>query len=70
MTRKTGIIPKAPAARILIKAGADRVSADAVDAFVEVIQEIAENIGTHAVNVARHSGRKTVQEADIKLASK
>jgi len=70
MTRKTGIIPKAPAARILMKAGADRVSADAVDAFVEVIQEIAENIGTHAVNVARHSGRKTVQEADIKLASK
>ncbi|MEM4268141.1 MAG: histone family protein [Candidatus Woesearchaeota archaeon] len=70
MTRKTGIIPKAPVARILFKAGADRVSADAVDAFVEVITQIAEEIGTHAVSIAKHSGRKTVQEADIRLAAK
>jgi DNA-binding protein len=70
MTRKTGIIPKAPAARILMKSGADRVSADAVEAFVEIMQNIAEDIGTRAVNIARHSGRKTVQEGDIRLASK
>jgi DNA-binding protein len=70
MTRKTGIIPKAPVARIIIAAGADRVSADAVDAFTDLIQEMAEEIGTHAVSIAKHSGRKTVQAGDVKLAAK
>ncbi|MBT5023041.1 histone family protein [Candidatus Woesearchaeota archaeon] len=70
MARKVNIVPKAPVARILMNAGAKRVSADAVDAFADVIQEIAENIGTQAVRISKHSGRKTVQEGDIKLAAK
>lgn len=70
MQRIRGMVPKAPVGRILMKAGARRISADAVDAFTEVIQEIAEKIGTQAVRIAKHSGRKTVQEGDIKLAAK
>ena len=70
MSRKTSTIPKAPVARILFNAGAKRVSADAVDAFADVIENLAETIGTRAARIAKHSGRKTVQEGDIKLAAK
>lgn len=63
-------MPKAPVARILFKAGAKRVSQPATDTFAEVLTEIAEDIATKAVQIARHSGRKTVQEGDIKLANK
>ena len=70
MARRTSIIPKAPMARILMNAGAKRVSADAVDAFVDVISEIAEEIAEQASKIAVHSGRKTVQEGDIRLATK
>ncbi|MFQ5474199.1 MAG: histone family protein [Candidatus Nanoarchaeia archaeon] len=69
-SRQTSVIPKAPVARILQGAGAKRVSAGAVDAFADVIQEIAEDIGTQSVRIAKHSGRKTVQEGDVKLAAK
>ncbi|MFC1754454.1 histone family protein [Thermoproteota archaeon] len=69
-SRTTSTIPKAPVARILQEAGAKRVSADAVNAFADVIQEIAEDIATQASRIAKHSGRKTVQEGDVKLAAK
>ena len=68
--RIRGMVPKAPMGRILMKAGAKRVSADAVDAFTDVMTEIAEKIGTQSVKIAKHAGRKTVQEGDIKLAAK
>ena len=68
--RQTSIIPKAPVARILFKVGAKRVSEPATDVLAGVIGQIAEDIATKAVQIARHSGRKTVQEGDIKLAVK
>ena len=68
--RQTSIMPKAPVARILFKVGAKRVSQPATDTFAEVVAQIAEEIATKAVQIARHSGRKTVQEGDIKLAVK
>ncbi len=70
MTKREGIIPKAPVGRIIMKVGAKRVSASAINTFTEVINNIAEAIATQAVKIARHSGRKTVQEGDIKLAAK
>ena len=70
VTRRTSIIPKAPVARMLLNAGAKRVSADAVDAFADVVQSIAEDIATNSARIAKHSGRKTIQEGDIKLAVK
>ncbi len=70
MSRKTHTIPRAPIARILYKAGAKRVSADAVDLFAEILTDIAEDISVQADKIARHTGRKTIQEGDIKLAAK
>ena len=70
MQRKTSVIPKAPVARILLNAGAKRVSADAVDEFASVIQTIAEEYSQKAAQIAKHAGRKTVQAGDIKLAAR
>ncbi len=70
MAKKTTIIPKAPVSRILMKAGAKRVSSDAVDTFADVLTTIAEDISERSAKIAKHSGRKTVQEGDVKLASK
>ena len=68
--RKTQTVPKAPVARMLMNAGAKRVSANAAEAFAEIILEKGLKIGEKAVLIARHSGRKTVNGADIKLAAK
>ena len=70
MGRKTSTIPKATVARILMKAGAKRVSADAVDVFSEVLTDKAIKISTRANEIAKHSGRKTVHEGDVRLAAK
>ena len=64
------IMPKAPVARILMKAGAKRVSSEAAAVFAEMLEEIAEDIATQAVKIAVHSGRKTVHEGDVRLAAK
>ena len=69
-TRRTTIIPKAPMARILMNSGAKRVSDEAAKEFVDVITDIAEKIGEQAVEIAKHTGRKTVQKEDIKLAAR
>lgn len=70
MRRKISTIPKASVARILLKAGAKRVSADAVDAFTNVLTDIAVRISSKAAQMAKHAGRKTVHEGDIRLAEK
>ncbi len=70
MGRRISTIPKAPVGRILMNAGAKRVSSSAVDAFTEVLTEIAEKIATQSAKIAKHGGRKTVQGGDIKLAAK
>lgn len=70
MTKRDTIIPKAPVGRIILSVGAKRVAAGAIDTFTESINNIAEEIASQAVKIARHSGRKTVQEGDIKLAAK
>lgn len=70
MARKTSTIPKASVARILMKAGAKRVSQDAVDAFTEVLTEIAIKISKKSNEISQHAGRKTIHEGDVRLAAK
>ncbi|MBN2567490.1 histone family protein [Candidatus Woesearchaeota archaeon] len=70
MAKRTSVLPKAPLGRILLNAGAKRVSQESVDAFADVLEEILEDIATQASKIARHAGRKTVQESDIRLAAK
>lgn len=61
-------IPKAPVKRIIQDAGAERVSADAVDALVEYLEAEAEAISEKAVVYAKYANRKTVKADDIALA--
>ena len=70
MGRKTSTIPKASVARILVKAGAKRVSQDGVDAFTDVLTDIAIKISKKAADISKHAGRKTVHEGDVRLAAK
>lgn len=68
--RKTQTISPAPAARILMNAGAKRVSSEAAKEFAELIHNLALEISERAVMISKHSGRKTVQSGDVKLAVK
>ena len=70
MARKITVIPRAPVGRILMKAGAKRVAADATDVFTEILTEMAEKIAIQSAKISKHSGRKTVNEGDVKLAAK
>jgi histone H3/H4 len=70
MAKRERIIPKAPVARMLVNAGAERVSDEAADAFAEALEEIGLKISEKAARIAKHSGRKTVKAADISLAAK
>ena len=70
MKRKISTIPKASVARILVKAGAKRVSSGAIDTFTDVLTGIAIKISSKAAEIAKHSGRKTVHEGDVRLAVK
>ena len=68
--KRSYIIPKAPLGRILMKAGAKRVSQGALDAFNDTLTDAARELCEQAVRIAKHSGRKTVHEGDIKLAAR
>ena len=64
-----GTFANARVERLIREAGAFRVSADAVDRMNEIVTEYGMTIAKYAVEIARHSGRKTVKEDDVKLAS-
>ena len=68
MPRKGEILPRAPIGRLIMKAGAQRVSASAIEALAELMTEMGEKISERAIKIAQHSGRKTVKKEDITLA--
>ncbi|MFX0211083.1 MAG: histone family protein [Candidatus Hodarchaeota archaeon] len=61
-------LPLAPIDRLVRKAGAGRVSAEAATALRDILQGVAVEIGKVAVEFAKHAKRKTVVEDDVKLA--
>ena len=64
------IIPLAAVDRIIRKAGAGRVSEDAVVALTEVLEEEGIKVSQQAAEFAKHANRKTIVGADIRLALK
>ena len=63
-------IPKAPIARIIKDAGAERVSEDAKAELAAYVEEIAREVAVEANKVAKIAKRKTIKADDIKLAIK
>ena len=55
--------------KVIRTAGAYRVSAGAIDRLNEILTDYTTNIAKYAVDIAKHSGRKTVKESDLKLAA-
>ena len=70
MQRRINTIPRATIARILMNAGAKRVSAPATNALADIVHDISLKIASRAVEITKHAKRKTVHEGDIKLAAK
>lgn len=63
------ILPKAPVKRILSNSGVSRVSDDAVDALIDILEEYGEEISKKSIKLAKHADRKTIKASDILLAS-
>ena len=55
--------------KLIRTAGARRVSAGAISRLNEVLTDYSMDMAKYAVEIARHSGRKTVKENDVKLAA-
>ena len=63
-------LPNAPIERIIRKAGAERVSQDAVEELRDAIEEVGNEVARDAVKMADHAERKTVKASDIEMATK
>ncbi len=61
-------LPLAPLERLMRKAGAERVSEDAVIALRDSIEDMAQEVADEALRAARHARRRTVKREDIELA--
>jgi len=64
--RKT--LPLAPLERLMRKAGAERVSEDAVSALRDVVEDMARDAADEALRAARHARRRTIKREDVELA--
>lgn len=61
-------LPMAPFERILKKAGAKRVSHDAMKEFSRVMEDKMLRIAMEAGLLAKHAGRKTIIDEDVRQA--
>jgi histone H3/H4 len=67
--RKRGPIALAPIARLVKQqAGIERISRAAVQAIRDAVIEYIIELAKLAAEFARHSGRKTVKEIDVRAA--
>ncbi len=66
----TRLLPLAAMEKVLKQCGAERVSDKAKVAMKTVMEDIADDIAAKAVQFAKHAGRTTVKDRDVKLAVK
>ena len=62
-------LPESAMGRLIKKAGANRVSANAGRALGEILEAKGKEIAVRAGEFAEHSGRKTIRDSDIRLAA-
>ncbi|AOV95264.1 histone [Nanohaloarchaea archaeon SG9] len=62
-------LPNAPVERIIRKAGAERVSEDAVEELRIAVQEAGDEIAQDAIDLAEHANRNTVKKEDVEMAT-
>lgn len=63
-------LPNAPIERIIRKAGADRVSEEAVLELKDAVEEAGSEIAVEALRLADHAERNTVKKEDIEMATR
>jgi len=63
-------LPRLPFERILKKAGAKRVSQDAMEEMAMAMEERMYKIVKEAAILAKHAGRKTITDEDVRMASR
>jgi histone H3/H4 len=64
------VLPKLPFERLMKKAGAKRVSEEALEEMANILEDKLTEIAKEAVLLAKHAGRKTILEEDIRIARK
>lgn len=62
-------LSQAAVERLIKKAGAERVSADAVETLTTLMEEYATFLAREAKKMSDHAGRKTLRGADIRMAA-
>jgi DNA-binding protein len=62
-------LSQAAVERIIRKAGAERVSADATETLSLLMEEYGAFIAREAKKMSDHAGRKTIRGADIRMAA-
>ncbi|HUH79621.1 MAG TPA: histone [Methanoregula sp.] len=62
-------LSQAAVERIIKKAGAERVSADATEALAQLMEEYGIFLAREAKKMSDHAGRKTMRGSDIQMAA-
>lgn len=62
-------LSRAAVERIIKKAGAERVSADATETLARLMEEHGTFLAREARKMSDHAGRKTIRGSDIQMAS-
>jgi DNA-binding protein len=62
--------PLSPLERVMRNAGAERVSASALEEMRNVMLEMAERVSVAAIAASRHAKRNTVKREDIALVTR
>ena len=68
MTKKMAI-PIAAVERLMKKAGAERISPDAILSLENLLSEISEDIARRSVRYMKYAKRSTIKRADIEIAA-